>query len=167
MSDPNWPTVFPSETGAFGALHVGEVNDKDARVIDEDNREVDAPPTPVVQRIVTPELVPVKACTKLLTVTQACDPQWGSQPNMPPFVQLLPADANRRGLTLRVYSPTAVLTDYVIIADDQSKLQGIAASGAPLYHGDNIDLNDYTGPIFVTAKGSSAITNITAIGTTW
>lgn len=166
MSDPHWPTTFPSATPTFGNLHTGDNKDDDARIIDADVLEVDKPPTPIVEPIRPVPLVTPVPLTRLLTSTQACDPQWGTTPGLTKAVLLLPGDGNRKALTLRVQSPTAVATDYVRIADDPGKLEN-ANAGAPLYHGDNVDLDDHTGPVWVTANGASAIVNITAIATTF
>jgi hypothetical protein len=121
----------------------------------------------VKDTIITPILVDPIPCTRLLTSTLAVDPVNWTQP-----VQLVPADPNRKQLTLRVFSPTGVITDFVAFADDPGKLQtppgfsSAYSAGAPLYHLDNVDLPSHTGPVWVINIGASAITRITAIAIT-
>lgn len=159
MSAPH----YPSETATFGDLHVGDVHDDDPGIIDADILEVDKPPTPIVEHIITPVLSQPKPCTRLLTGTLAVDPTWNGP------IPILPADANRKGLILRVTSPTAVATDYVSIADDSGKLE-TGSSAGKVFHGQVLDLGSgdggHTGPVYVSTKGASAITNIAWFATT-
>jgi hypothetical protein len=164
------PTTFPSGDATFGDLHVGNVKDDDPQIIDQDNLESDTPPTPVIQQIHTPQLKQPTPATRLLTGTLAVDPAWGNTAGQAGYSLLLPADPNRKQLTLRVFSPTSVLTDYVAFADDPDKLYNLNGR-IPMYHLDNIDL-PHTGPVYVTNQAatgqaaSSAVTNISYVAVT-
>lgn len=163
MSDGSWPTKFPSEPATYGNLHVGDTHDDDANIIDADVLEVDAAPTPIVEPIETPPVTSIPPATRLLTNTLTVDPTW-TVPTL-----MLPADTRRKGLNFRVTSPTAVVTDYVAIADDPGKLQAangaLVASAARIYHGDNIDLDVHTGAVWVTSFGSSAVVTAVIVAT--
>jgi long-subunit fatty acid transport protein len=154
---------YPSENATFGNLHVGNVHDDDPGIIDADVLEVDKPPTPITESITTPTLRQPKDCTRLLTTTLDVDPTWDKA------VLLMPADANRIGLVLRVTSATAVATDYVMVADDAGKLEANSSAGK-LYHGQSLDLGSgdgsHTGPLYVRSRGASAITSIASFATT-
>lgn len=135
----------------FGNLHVGDVHDDDATIIDHNVLEVDAPPTPVVEPIDSVTLIQPARCTRLLTKHYSLDPTWND-----PVVLILPADANRKYLYVRVTSPTAVATDGVYFADDKGKLTSAYGEAARLFHGQVLQLDNHTGPLYATAAPSSA-----------
>jgi hypothetical protein len=61
-------------------------------------------------------------------------------------VMLLPSDAKRTRLTIRVQSATPA--DYVLVADDAGKVQS-QMSAAPCYQAVPMTLDDHTGPIWI------------------
>jgi hypothetical protein len=68
-------------------------------------------------------------------------------------IQALPADKNRKNLTIRVYSQFATpnFNDCVFVADDLGKmsyLSGTSTNASPMMHGHFITIDDHTGPLF-------------------
>lgn len=131
---PIIPPVFSTEN----------LKDDDGAVIDSFFIETDAPPvlkdaTQTIDKSVTP---PIKPLSKVLTKHQLIDPQWGQSP-----VQLLPGDARRQGVGIRVYSPTLVATDGIRLASDIGEVN----SAGIILHG-QVDpsnaLNNHTGPLY-------------------
>jgi hypothetical protein len=150
----------------FGNLDVGDVRDDDAEIFHEFTSEIQAPPVPTQQTIhVVPPQLP-KRLGRLITQTTPL-PGASGQPSPP--VQVLFPDPNRKNAVLRIYSPTGIATDFVYIADDQGKLQTVLQSAnqyAVVFHGDNVNLDDYNGPIWAWAGSASAPMAISVIGLT-
>lgn len=118
------------------------VHDDDADVIASYDIEVDAPPNlkDAVEPIPIPAPKPLPLITKILSGELVIDPLWSGA------TLILPADANRKTVYLRVYSPTAVATDGVRIASDIGLLPG---SGKVLHNYD-WSINAHTGAVWVT-----------------
>jgi len=139
---PVIPPVFGTEN----------LKDDDGAVIDSFFIETDAPPPlkDAVEPIDNPALPKLKPLTKILTKHQLVDPQWGQSP-----IQLLPGDVRRKGVGVRVFSPTAVATDGIRLASDIGEVN----SAGVIFHGQvdpSNSLNDHNGPIYV--MGYSSVT---------
>lgn len=132
----------------FRPLNTGDTQDDDPQVIDSLVEAVSAPPTPVVEPIVTPPLPEPKVPTRLLSVRQRVDPTW-SAPTL-----LLPEDTRREYLYVSVTSAaeTAVTTDGVIFRSETGP-----AVGGLLMHGNSLPLDHHTGALLVSAIGTDPV----------
>jgi hypothetical protein len=135
MSYPG-PVIPP----VFGTQNL---RDDDGAVIDSFLIETDAPPTlkDATQTIDAPDVEKIKPQTKLITKTQLIDPAWSGP------TQLLPGDANRHGVGIRVWSPTLVATDGMRIASDIGEVN----SAGIVLHSQTLPgdaLSDHTGPVY-------------------
>jgi hypothetical protein len=143
----------------FGNLDVGDTRDDDARVLQSLTEEIQAPPTPLQTHIVTPDLMLPKPPSMLITHTALLTSAGGPQ-------QLLQPDPNRVALYLRVTSSNATVTDYVLVADDDGKVQQLGTSAnfyAQLFHGAEVEFTPHTGSVWVSALGSANPITIVAI----
>jgi hypothetical protein len=142
----------PLETAEFQNLYVGNPHDDDGQVIDSLVQEVDTPAdvTRVTQPISVRQLDKPAPRGRIITgnivLTTTFTP-----------IQVLPADANRKSVTLQALStaasPTA-LVEYISIADTSGKVN--TTSALNLRHGkDPMTLNDYTGPVWAVVGPSS------------
>jgi len=126
------------------------MHDDDGAVIDSFFIETDAPPllkdaTQTIDATAAKE-IPVQ--TKVITKDQLIDPAWVNP------TQIFPGDPNRKGLGIRVYSPTSVVTDGVRIASDIGEVN----SAGIVLHNQTDPSNafaDHTGPIYVLAASIS------------
>jgi hypothetical protein len=136
----------PLESPEFENLFVGNASDDDGRVIDSLVQEVDAPATPVIERITPAPLIEPKRTTRLLSGTQTFD---NLNPPTAPLM-ILPADANRVDLTIKGFSyvtvPTA--TDFVFVADSNGNMSSLSAGQLRSTSAD-FDLSEHTGPVWV------------------
>lgn len=133
----------------FGSQNL---KDDDGQVIDSLLIETDAPPTPVLEPIPpTPELKPIP-CTRILTGTMTMDA------SMVEPILLFAADTNRQQFRLDVLSnfATPVNADYVLVADEKSKLQlpvdGSVMPGGLMFrvhHNHSLILDVHTGAIWI------------------
>ncbi len=133
---PLIPPVFGTEN-----LH-----DDDGAVIDSFFIETDAPPTlkDATETIDATAAKEIKPQTKLISKIQLIDPAWSGP------TQILPGDANRHGVGVRVWSPTTIATDGVRVASDG----GEVFSAGIVLHSQTLPgdaLSDHTGPIYVIA----------------
>jgi hypothetical protein len=121
------------------------VRDDDGEVIDSFFKEVDNPPDlkELQSPIVVKALIEPKPITRFISGEVIIAPSWT-------VIQLLPADANRKNFTLKVYSPTAVATDGIRMSDENGN---ILTSGKIL-HGDDISTFEHTGPVYVIGCGN-------------
>jgi hypothetical protein len=123
------------------------LKDDDGQVIDSFLIETDAPPplSEALEPIVVKGETKVDKYTRLLSgeVTMGID--W--EP-----VQILPVDATRLDLVLRVYSPTAIDTDGIRFSDER----GLVRTGGKVLHGDMLNLADHTGAVWVIPAGDSS-----------
>lgn len=124
-----------------------DLKDDDGEVIDSLFIETDAPPDikQATQPILVKELIEPRKITRLLSGDITIDPSWTVS-------MLLPADANRQELKIRVYSPTSVATDGVRFSDDRGN---ILSSGKVL-HGGTSPFENHTGPVYYIACGNAA-----------
>jgi len=141
-------------------------HDDDGQVIDSLLVEVDAPPDLNMARqpIVVPgETKPVET-TRLLTGTMLFNPTDVTAPSL-----LLPADAQRKSLTIRVYSPSSSTTDAVRFGDGT----GSCASGGFWQSTDQpLTLDGHTGGVWFLPQSStstpgSPVNNAAAIRISW
>lgn len=123
------------------------VHDDDAAVVDSYFIETDTPPD--VKAAIEPGPQPVLPAlpltTKLLSKETLLDPTW-TQPT-----QILPADANRKSVYCRVYSPTVVATDGVRFASNN----GETGFGGKVLHAADISFLEHTGSIYAIDCNSS------------
>lgn len=128
------------------------VHDDDGPVIDSYLIETDSPPdlNLAQEPIEIPALPPMPLVTRLISREIIVDPTW------PTPTLILPADANRKSVYLRVYSPTSVATDGIRIASNN----GEASFGAKVLSGNDWQLNAHTGAIWVWTVSST--TNLVA-----
>jgi hypothetical protein len=136
-----------------------DLKDDDGAVIDSLLIETNAPPTPVPEPITVVHLPEPPKPGRLLT---------GYQSFTAPFatpMQVLPADAKRKSITLSVFSEAAspaAAVEFLSVADESGK---VGTSGAwKLRHGkDPVTLDGYTGAVW--ANASPTIT--AALELTW
>lgn len=121
--------------------------DDDGAVIDSLFIETDAPPDPAK----APQPIVVKALKELPTITRMISGDITVSPDWTATL-LLPSDANRKSITIRVYSPTAVLTDGVRFSDERGN---ILSSGKLLHNSDSV-FDNHTGAIWYIACGAAA-----------
>ncbi len=134
------------------------VTDDDGQVLDSLFIETDAPP-PLVdaqEPIVVKGIQDAPKITRLFSIEQVLQPDWD-------VYQILPSDANRKNLTIYVYSPTDVANDGVRFADERA----LARNGAKILHGNYIDLTEHTGPLYVIATGSSGVASAAVAVEVW
>jgi len=122
---------YPNDDGTY-----------DSDIIESYDKETDAPPnlSDAIEPIPIPVLPPLPEPTRMIAREQIVDPLVILSP-----VMILPADANRVSIYLRVYSPTAVATDGVRIAGTN----GETPSGPKVLAGNDWPVNDHTGAIWV------------------
>lgn len=122
------------------------VHDDDGQVLDSFLIETNAPPVlkDAVEPIVVKGVRDVDPITRLFSIEQVIPIDWD-------VYQILPADANRKNLTIFVYSPTAVATDGVRFADERA----LTRNGAKVLHGNTIDLSGHTGPLYAFPTGTA------------
>jgi hypothetical protein len=122
--------------------------DDDGPVIDSFFIETDAPPdlkqAPISAE--QPKLDVPKPITRLLTGNTLLDNTFTVQ-------QILPADANRKSVTLSIFSNAAnpvIASEYVSVADENGKV--LTSSAYILRHGkDPLTLDGHTGPIYAVS----------------
>jgi hypothetical protein len=132
-----------------------DLNDDDAAVIDSYLVETDAPPDmkPAEQSIPANAGTPIAVTTKFIAREQILTP------TMDP-VQLLPADANRKNLYIRIYSPTSQAGDAVRIGQTASE----AIMGARLLQGDAPVIGEHTGAVYAYPQSVTGTTNSANVG---
>jgi hypothetical protein len=141
------PITDPVRFHDSPTLVTGDPDDRDADDLEWPTETSSGPPNPPVTHIdpVTP--VEPKKPQRLLTQVQTIDPTWDKP------TQLLPEDLNRSSVVIGVYSTTS--TDYINLSGDMGQL--FSDTAGRIYPTDPIPLFDnYTGPIWVTAKNASA-----------
>lgn len=133
---PIIPPVFGTE----------DLKDDDGQVIDSFFIETDTPPPlkDATEPIDKTAAIEIPRLTRIITKHQSIDPAWGTP------VQLLPADFNRIGVGIRVWSPTSVATDGIRLAADSGEVY----SGGVLLHnqtppGDS--LSQHTGALYAVS----------------
>lgn len=116
-------------------------HDDDGQVIDSFLIETDAPPDlkPAIEPVSPSDVAAPRKTTRILTGVIVVNPTWSAS-------QLIPADANRKGLTLRVKSPTTIATDGIRIASDSGNVNNAGF----LLHGESLTdaLDNHTGEVF-------------------
>jgi hypothetical protein len=128
-----------------------DLKDDDGNVIDSFFIETDAPPNladapqPITVVAPTEPVVATRLLTGTIQLTATMDP-----------VQILPADTNRKSVSVQIYTTAASSTavgEYVTLADENGKCR---TSGAwTLRSGkDPYTIIDHTGPIFVQAAST-------------
>lgn len=143
----------------FVPLNTGDKNDDDGQVIDSLLIETNTPPEPLPDASVDPQRAKVRPrkTGRLLTGTWFVPPGWhvnngGSGPTL-----VLPADPDRKTFRIQVVSPTA--GDYIVIADDAGKLQGVDMfGGARIYAtttGNQRDIDNHTGPLYIVPAAAN------------
>jgi hypothetical protein len=137
------PLVSPE----FENLFVGDAHDDDGRVIDSLVQEVDAPATPVVERIAPMPLIEPKRTTRILSGSFNFSFTLANAGGYAP-VQILPADANRQDMTIKAYSSATTLTDFMYIADENGKL-GTSSAGRLRPGSADFDVTEHTGAVWV------------------
>jgi hypothetical protein len=138
-----------------------DLKDDDGAVIDSFFIETDAPPNPAdaPEPITVVSLPEPPKPSRLLSGNQAFTTAFTSP------VQVLPADAKRKSITLSVLSSAAspaALVEYLSVADESGKCG--TSAGWNLRHGkDPVTLTAYTGAIWAYAPASLTA----AIELTW
>lgn len=133
-------------------LNTGDPADDDGPVIDSLLIETDAPPEPLPDTSVDPQRSKERPrkTGRLLAVTHTLLPGWDP-------VQVGWADPDRE--TFRLQLVTANAGDFILFADDASKLSSDATC-ARLYGsatGTRIDLDNHTGPLWVKPDASNNV----------
>lgn len=123
------------------------LSDDDGPVIDSLFIETDSPPNlaDAIEPIPVPATVPPVSTTRLFTGELTLAVDWAP-------VMILPADPKRKGLYLRVYSPTSVATDGIRIADESSK----CITSGKVLHGNDAPFTNHTGAVYVLPTGNAA-----------
>lgn len=124
-----------------------DVKDDDGQVIDSFFVETDSPPDVkgAIEPISIPALPEPKKTTRLLTGDITVSEAWTA-------VQLLPADANRKGINIKVYSPTSVATDGVRFSDEPGNI----LQAGKILHGGSTTFDYHTGPLYYITCGGGA-----------
>lgn len=129
-----------------------DLHDDDGAVIDSFLIEVDNPPDlKDAQEVVdTPKTKIPPRLSRILTRDYLFTP--ANDPNNTP-IQLLPSDPNRKGVGIRVWSPTLVVTDGIRLASDLGDL----LSGGQVLHtqtppGDS--MNNHTGALYAVTTSA-------------
>jgi hypothetical protein len=125
-----------------------DLHDDDGAVIDSFLIETDAPPDlkQATQPIDPPAVKAPARITRIMTRDMTLDPSW-TTPTM-----LFPADGKRKGLGLRVNSPTAVATDGVRIGSDLGEMN----TAGRIFHGQTLTdiLSTHTGAVWLLPCGN-------------
>ena len=135
----------------FVPLNTGDTSDDDGQVLDSLFIETDTPPEMQIEPL--PDRKPIEEparTTRLLTGNLSLNPLWTS-PTL-----LLPADGNRKDFYIRVTSSNLVapvVTDYIWLADESGKTG--TTESARLFHGQDLNIGMHTGPLYVSALGST------------
>jgi len=154
MSAPlETPEFRDNDPDTPDGLYVGDFKDDDGKVIDSFFIETDAPAEPQIEAIKQRPLAASIKPTRLLNDTVTL--KVGDAP-----VMLLPADANRKSLTMLMTTPTgsATATDYVNIADNVGNVslaqQSGVSSGVTRMRAWATDhtLVGHTGPVWVSGS---------------
>lgn len=124
-----------------------DLKDDDGPVIDSLFKETDAPPNlkDATEPIVVRALKEPAKITRLISREFVAAIDWT-------VFQILPADANRESLVIRVYSPTQVATDGFRFSDDS----GNVITSAKILHSDDTTFIGHTGPIYAIPCGAGA-----------
>jgi hypothetical protein len=130
------------------------LKDDDGAVIDSFFVETDSPPDlkPAVEPVPAPAIQEPKRNTRILTRSILLNP---ANAGITDPIQLFPADASRKGVGIRVVSPTAVVTDGIRIASDPGEIY----TAGRIFHGQDIAngaLYDHVGPIYILGCGATA-----------
>lgn len=122
---------------------------KDAILLDDLVEQSAEPPAPAERPVeppnTAPAVIPDRGHDRINTTIVSVQTAWDTR-------QLIPADARR--YELHIYAASDTATDYVLYADDASKL-AFEMSCARLYSGQEIILSRYTGPVWVKAPDSA------------
>ena len=139
------PTTPPNQLPATPVIH-GDAHSKDADVLNSQFEQAAIPPIPEeLPKVDIPkEYITVPGLTRLLTGSMVIPNTWGP-------VCILPADFNRKRITLWATSATA--TDVLMVADDSGKVQYVS-SAALLGVGEPVELGEYNGPIWVSCASA-------------
>lgn len=134
-------------------LNVGNIHDDDAETIEDRLRPAPNPPLPAIEpgTVVLPSQEP-PATSRIMSGSMTLPNNWDPQ-------QILPPDPYRLSWKLTMQTTTA--TDFIYVADDAAKC--VAAGGVTSTEGagrvypndDPFDLPFHTGPVWVSAKGST------------
>lgn len=132
-------------------IYHNPAHDKEARTVDSLVESAAEPPTKdKAPKDETPPLRKPKPVDRMLSGTLTMN--LGDPP-----VMLQPASPFRKHF--RMTASSATNTDFVRFADDSGKLQMKSASGVFTVGIEAVELNDYTGPIWVAfAEGTGPVT---------
>ncbi len=125
-----------------------DLKDDDGPVIDSLFIETDAPPNLKDATEPIPDNsdnIPPRKTTRLLTGSQILGTDWAPH-------RLLPADANRQGINIKVYSPTSVATDGVRFASENGSIY----TAGKILHGGSTTFDNHTGEIWVVPCGNAS-----------
>lgn len=137
----------------------GNYKDDDAEVLDNLVEAEANPPAPEEMPLVPIDkpIEPPKI-TRLISNTFTVDKAW-AEPTL-----LLPADPNRKSLSIRVTSTTA--TDVVNVADEKNKAQSAGTSYSVQASAVALDLSNHTGAVWVYAPNLAATAVVTCVAVT-
>lgn len=159
MSAPlETPEFRDSDPDTPDGLYVGDYKDDDGQVIDSFFIETDAPAEPQVEAIRQRPLADSIKPTRMLNDTVVL--KVGDAPYM-----LLPADANRKSLTMLMTTPSgsATASDYVNIADNVGNVslaqQAGTTSGVTRMRAWATDhtLVGHTGPVWISGGNGQTL----------
>lgn len=138
----------------------GDVRDDDAAVINSLVESHAEPPTPAEMPLKAPldRTIDPPKITRMISNTINIDKTW------PVPTLLLPADPNRKSLTIRVASTTT--TDVVYLADEQNKAQNASTSFVLAPATTTVDLSAHTGAVWIYAPLLAATALVTAVAVT-
>lgn len=129
-----------------------DLHDDDGQVIDSFAIEVDNAPDlkPAVTPVPAPEVENPAPATKLLTTSYTLDSTAAP-------IRVFPDDPNRKGLTIKVVSPTGVATDGIRVASDI----GLLSTAGRVFSGQQLSdaLMNHTGCIYIVPTGNGGSGN--------
>lgn len=128
------------------------LKDDDGQVIDSFFIETDTAPDlkPATQPVPPPEVEKPAPATKLLTTSYTLDSTAAP-------ILMFPYDPNRKGLTIKVVSPTSVATDGIRVASDI----GLLATAGRVFAGQQLSdaLMNHTGSVYIVPCGNGGSGN--------
>lgn len=136
------------------SLHLGDTQDDDSIVLGELVQQETEPPD-IAESIapsLAPDYTPAQRPTRILSGTVLVEPLW------PTPTMILPVDLNRKSFC--IFLRTVDAAHYIRISDDPQKLEQDYGAGRitgtflqPMFDG-------HTGPIWVTARGSTVAVRV-------
>lgn len=138
----------PLESPEYETLYLGDTKDDDGQVIDSLFIETNTPAAPVIEAIAPAPLEEPKPTTRIFGGSFNFEQTRLADYTSP--IQILPADANRKDLTIKSYSRAAAptVTDFVFVADENGKMSA-NGTGKLRPSSSDFDLSNHTGAVWI------------------